>query len=289
MSTRRWSMQDVPRAGRWAIYIALAVLFAIACAFLANWQFDRNEERSAQLALVERNYDAEPVPLSGLIAGTDDFDSGDEWRPVEVTGRYIAEEQVLVRNRAHNGTSAFEVLTPFELEDGRVLVIDRGWLPPGAQGGEVPDAVPAVPEGELTVLARLRPGEPLPNSGRGAPEGQVPTIHLPLIADAVGDQTITSAYGRMISEDPPAAERGNEIASPSEDPGPHLSYAIQWILFAVMGFVFIAYFIRTERMHKRLDEEDAEGDEDGEAPVPRPRRKRRDSDADAEDAILEGR
>ena len=47
------------------------------------------------------------------------------------------------------------------------------------------------------------------------------------------------------------------MPSPSEDPGPHLSYAIQWILFAIMGFVFIWYMIRTERRHRREDEEDA--------------------------------
>ena len=43
MSDRRGvSMQSLPRAGRWAIYVALAVVFAIACAFLSNWQFTRN-------------------------------------------------------------------------------------------------------------------------------------------------------------------------------------------------------------------------------------------------------
>ena len=46
------------------------------------------------------------------------------------------------------------------------------------------------------------------------------------------------------------------LNAPSEDPGPHLSYAIQWILFAIMGFVFIGYVIRTERRHRREDAED---------------------------------
>ena len=38
MSPRRAvSMQSLPRAGRWAIYIALALVFAVACAFHSNW------------------------------------------------------------------------------------------------------------------------------------------------------------------------------------------------------------------------------------------------------------
>ena len=43
----------------------------------------------------------------------------------------------------------------------------------------------------------------------------------------------------------------------TEIPNNHLSYAIQWILFAVMGFVFIWYMIRTEIRHRREDAEDA--------------------------------
>ena len=142
MSPRAVSMQNLPRAGRWAIYIALAVVFAIACAFLSNWQFTRNQERSAQLALVAENYDAPPVPLSDLVPADGELSPQDEWHPVILTGTYLPDEQLLVRNRPHGGTSAFEVLVPFRLDDGRVLIVDRGWVPPG-QDRPVPDAIPA--------------------------------------------------------------------------------------------------------------------------------------------------
>ncbi|MHC2998128.1 hypothetical protein OB08_02030 [Microbacterium sp. HJ5] len=280
-------MQTLPRAGRWAIYISLAVVFAIACAFLSNWQFTRNEERSAQLALVEANYDAEPVPLGELIPAGGELDPGDQWHPVRLTGEYLADDQLLVRNRPHGGTSAFEVLVPFRLDDGRVLLIDRGWVAPGEDRPE-PDAVPAPPEGQVTVIARLKPGEPLPSSGRSAPDGQVPTIHLPLIAETVSAGAAgleRSAYGILVSEDAAPASTPQALESPSEDPGPHLSYAIQWILFAVMGFVFIGYVIRTERRHRR---EDAEDDAAAAVrPAPAPASRRRDRDADDEDALLD--
>ncbi|MCP2637036.1 SURF1 family protein [Microbacterium sp. HD4P20] len=281
-------MQRLPRAGRWAIYIGLAVVFAIACAFLSNWQFSRNEERSAQLALVAQNYDASPVPLAELIPTGSALDPQDEWRPVTLTGRYVSEDQLLVRNRPHGGTSAFEVLVPFRLDDGRVLLVDRGWVPPGESQPE-PDAVPGPPSGEVTAVVRLRPGEPLPASGRSAPEGQVPTINLSLSADAVssatGEAMELSAYGVLVSENPAAENTPNALESPSEDPGPHLSYAIQWILFAAMGFIFIGYVIRTERRHRREDAEDAaEQRSDG----PRPGSpRRRDRDAEDEDALLD--
>ncbi|WP_396658017.1 SURF1 family protein [Microbacterium sp.] len=287
--------QTAPAAVRWTAYIGIAVVFAIACAFLSNWQFTRNADRSQQLALVAANYDADPVALSTLIPAGAALDPADEWRPVELTGTYLSDQQLLVRNRAHGGTAAFEVLVPLELSDGRLLLVDRGWVGPGSSAEE-PEAVPPAPTGEVTVVVRLRDGEALPASGRGAPPGQVPTINLPLIAEQLGaDRLETSAYGLMVSEDPAPADRPAPLPSPSDDPGPYLSYAIQWILFAIMGFVFIAYVIVTERRHRREEAEDAAAAAtraaDGEAPASPPRQRRtgrrRDRDMQEEDAVLD--
>ena len=284
--------RDAPAAVRWTIYVAVAIVFAIACAFLSNWQFTRNAHRSEQLALVAANYDAEPLPFAEVIPEGGSLDPADEWRPVILTGVYLAEDELLARNRAHGGTAAYEVLVPFELDDGRVLLVDRGWVAPGEKQNE-PDVIPAPPAGDVKVIVRLRPGEPLPASGRSAPEGQVPTIHLPTVAGeidpAAGAALEQSAYGVMVSEDPAPPTRPQAIASPSDDPGPHLSYAVQWILFAIMGFVFIGYIIRTERARRREDAEDAAARRAGEVPAPpqRPKRARRDRDADAEDALVD--
>lgn len=243
------------RALRWTAYTALAIAFAILCVFLSNWQFSRNDSRSAQLALIEANYDQSPVPISEVLGADGSFDAANEWLPVTLQGEYIADDQLLARNRAHGGTAAFEVLVPFRLDDGRVFIVNRGWLPPGSTQA-LPDAIPAPPSGETTVVVRLRPSEALPSSGRGAPDGQVPTINLPTVAESTGPDTITGAYGLLISESP-AADRPHAPEAPTEDPGPHLSYAIQWILFAIMGFVFIGYVIRSEIRHNREDAADA--------------------------------
>jgi cytochrome oxidase assembly protein ShyY1 len=200
-----------------------------------------------------------------------------EWHPVRLHGSYLPDEQVLVRNRPHGGTSAFEVLVPFRNEDGRIIVVDRGWVPPG--NGDSPDAVPAPPTGSVDVIVRLRPGEQLPTSGRSAPDGQVPTIHLPTVAAAVTGDVVVSAYGQLSEESPAPDTALGAFEAPTEDPGPHLSYAIQWILFAVMGFVFIFYMIRTE-VHKHREE--AAG-----RPATAPQPRRRDRDAAIEDELLD--
>lgn len=280
-------MNTWPRAGRWAVYVAVAILFAIGCAFLSSWQFARGELREAANALITNNYDADPVPLGDLVTGTDGADPDDEWHPVTVTGEYLPDERVLARNRVQGGTSAYEVLVPFRMDDGRILVIDRGWVPPAYEGGA--EAVPAPPTGEVTVTARLRGSEALPASGRTAPEGQVPTIHVPSIAEDTGEATITPFYAIMMNEDPAADVTPRRLAAPEVDPGPHLSYAIQWILFAIMGFAFIGYMIRTELVSAPRDEDDDEDDDLDDDQVARVRRRprRRDRDAEEEDAILD--
>ncbi|MFC7789627.1 SURF1 family cytochrome oxidase biogenesis protein [Microbacterium sp. MAHUQ-60] len=260
---------------RWGAYLLVAGAFAVVCALLSQWQFDRNEQTTKQIALVERNYDAPPVPLDDLIGPDGRLPDAAEWHPVELRGQYLSDQQLLARNRPHGGTSAFEVLVPFQDRSGHVLLVDRGWVPPAEDSS--PGVVPAPPSGEVTVIVRLRPGEQLPASGRGAPEGQVPTINLPTIAELMNPGLVTGAYGQLASEDPAPAKHLGGFDSPTEDPGPHLSYAIQWIIFAVMGFAFIGYIIRTEIVKA---EEDA-----GERP--RRAKRRRDHDADDEDALLD--
>ncbi|MDQ1177676.1 SURF1 family protein [Microbacterium sp. SORGH_AS_0421] len=299
------SAREMPAAGRWAIYVGIAILFAIACGFLSNWQFSRNAERSEQLQLVADNYDATPVPLAELLAPGAEMKPGDEWRPVRMQGQYVADEQLLVRNRAHGGSAAFEQLVPFRLDDGRTFLVDRGWLPPGNQQSE-PDDIPAPPSGDVTVEVRLRPEEAAPTSGRTAEAGQVPTINLGLVEEQAGPIE-QGAYGLLMSESPAPATAPAPVDPPSNDPGPYLSYAVQWILFAVMGFGFITYVIINERKLRREEDEDEDDEDALIEPLPSPekpsgerrrvdpvalhrsRKRPKDRDADDEDALLDAR
>lgn len=252
--------QTAPAAIRWTAYVGVAIVFAIACAFLSHWQLSKNEARTAQLALISQNYDAAAVPLDQLLAPGETLPTHDTWRPVTMTGTYLVDHQLLVRNRVHGGSAAYEVVVPLRLSDGRVFLVDRGWEPPGNRQ-PTPDTVPAAPTGPVTVVARLAAGEPLPASGQDAPRGQVPSINLPLIAQkmgAAGSSLDRGAYGQLVSESPAPAAAPQALESPSADPGPYLSYGIQWLMFAVMGFIFIWYVIRSERRARREEREDAE-------------------------------
>ncbi|MEO8262211.1 MAG: SURF1 family cytochrome oxidase biogenesis protein [Pseudolysinimonas sp.] len=264
---------------RWGGYLALVIVFAIACGLLSWWQWSRRAEAVAEIERVSANYDATPVALDDVLPELDSWQVDDRWLPVELSGHYLADDQLLVRNRPYNGASGFEVLVPFQLDDGRVFVIDRGWLPVGSSI-EAPDAVPAPPAGQVTVVARLKQGEPeLP--GRTAPAGQLATIHLPSVALLTGDQTFTGAYGLLASENPaPSEARPSPAQKPDADEGPHLSYALQWIAFGVLAFVALFWAFRRERRIGALP-----ANEQAAARAP----KRRSEDSDYEDAAVDSR
>ncbi|MCS5733329.1 SURF1 family cytochrome oxidase biogenesis protein [Herbiconiux daphne] len=268
---------------RWAGYLALTVVFAIVCVLLAMWQLARRDEAVAEINRVETNFDAEPTPLADVLPELDAYDPSQEWLTVSMTGRYLTDDQVLVRNRPLGGDVGFDVLVPFQLANGDVFVVDRGWVPTG-QKQDVPDAVPAAPTGTVSVVARLKAGEPHLDS-RGAVAGQIATIELPVIADQVGQPTYTSAYGLLASEDPAPAERPTAVAKPTPDEGAHLSYTFQWFCFGLLGFVGLGYIIRQE--YRRVNEDDPEEQERA-AERERKRLAKR-TDAQVEDEILDSR
>jgi len=267
---------------RWLGYLAVAVAFAIACVGLANWQLARRDEALTEIARVDVNWESTARPLTDVLATLTSFSDADKWMPVTMSGHYLVDEQLLVRGRPLDGNAGFEVLVPFELADGTVFVVDRGWLAVGSQQDE-PDLVPAAPAGELTVVARLKAGEPTV-LGRSAPAGQIATIHLPDIAARVGEPTFTAAYGVLASEDPAPATRPTAVSKPIPDEGPHLSYAFQWIVFALMGFFGLGWAIRQEyRIRNSGDPQERKRAAE--------RRRKSDlkpkSDAEAEDELLD--
>jgi cytochrome oxidase assembly protein ShyY1 len=267
---------------RWARYLALAVVFAIVCVCLGFWQLARRDTALAELDRIDTNYSAEPVPLAGELATLDAFQIDQKWTPVTVTGTYLRDEELLVRNRPYNGGPGFEVLTPLQLENGDIFIVDRGWLPTGLNQ-DSPDEIPAAPTGTVTVEARLKPGEPtLP--GRSAPAGQIATIQLDDIAAALDRPTYTGAYGLMITEDPAPAERPVAATKPVRDEGPHLSYAFQWFVFALFGFLGLGYALRQE--YRLVNEDDPDEMERAEARRVKDAARTR-TDAEVEDELID--
>ncbi|QCR43585.1 SURF1 family protein [Curtobacterium sp. SGAir0471] len=272
------------RSRRWLGYFAIAVVFAIICALFGMWQWDRRNEAVRQNEQIAQNYDHTPVPLDQALPRASSWDDDQQWLRVEVTGRYDVDDQLLVRNRVHNGQPGFEVLTPLVTADGRAFVVDRGWVPTGNRQ-DAPDSVPAPPSGVVTVTARLQQSEPrIPGRTDPSHTDQVQSVTLADVADKVDTPIWTGAYGQLASESPaPAESRPLGWDRPSADTGLHLSYFIQWFLFAAGGFGFLGYVMVQE--YRNLNQDDPE---ERERALERQRRKdaKPRSDDEVEDELL---
>lgn len=271
---------------RWIGYILCAVAFAIICGFLSHWQLDRGRQAVAYNALVHSNFYSAPVPLQKELPTLTSYTSDQEWKRVTVTGRYLARDQLFVRNRTVDDNTGFEVLTPLRMKNGDVFVIDRGWVAASEDNDIYPAHEPAPPSGTVTVVARLEAGEPK-FGGIPSIKNQIESIDLTQVEQRVGGAVYTGAYGQLDTQDPavPSHLRRVVISPPTVGEGLHWSYMIQWILFALIGFFGLGYAIRTE--FRRLNADDPE-ERAREAERVRKRALKAFTDEETEDELLDG-
>lgn len=238
------------RTRRWAPWLALVIVFAIATSLLSWWQFSRREEAVNKINLVLSNYDAKAIDFDQLDWQIDsNGNAASEWQSVRVTGHYLPELTTLVRNRPLAGSAGFLQLVPFQIEDGRILIVERGWLMAASKVTD-PSSNPLPDNKNRELTVRLRPSEI--NLNKDAVVGQVASINLPTLASLFESEgeVITSYYGRMSEEVPPTTDALIAMPKPSLNEGNHLSYALQWIIFGLMAFFAFFWAYRNE---KRLE------------------------------------
>ena len=81
----------------------------------------------------------------------------DEYRRVRLSGRFMHERETLVQSLSELG-SGYWVLTPLELADGRIVLVNRGFVPPERR--ERTSRMAGEPQGEVSLVGLLRMAEP---------------------------------------------------------------------------------------------------------------------------------
>ncbi|QAY70793.1 SURF1 family protein [Xylanimonas protaetiae] len=267
-----------------------AVVLAALCVAAAFWQWHRYTARETQIHLAEQNYGADPVAVGEVLPGPGAVLAEDDlWRPVTLTGTYRVEDTVLLRNRPVASAPGFHVLVPFEDRSGIVVVVDRGFVPDGEDSAR-PDSVPAPPAGEVTVTVTLRADEP--DATRGAPAQQVQAISTAQVlaagpsGAAWAQGRTVGAYGQLRSEDPAPERALGALPLPDLDPGSHLSYTVQWAVFATGALGGYVLLWRRETRGSAPTAGDllvAAGQSDR---APRDLRRRPPTDEELEDALV---
>ncbi|MEN8837876.1 MAG: SURF1 family protein [Celeribacter marinus] len=193
--------------------------FAILIA-LGLWQMGRIPQKETEIAQIEAMiYDA-PVALPLTL----DPDV-DEYRPVRVRGTLGATElHVLVSSRDFG--AGFRIIAPLTLEDGRTVMLDRGYVPTAAK-----EAARSV--GDVEVVGNLQwPDE----RDRFIPQDD-PVANYWYARDVTKmAQALDAAPILIVAQESTGTGILPLPVSVAAIPNNHFSYMVQWFLFAAVWF-----------------------------------------------------
>jgi len=230
---------------RWMAAHVLIVAFIVACGFLARWQLHRLAEKKAYNAAVTARAKLPVVPLASLLRpGRPVADVGTAaYRTVSVDGTFDAAHEFVLLGQTSNATPGTDALTPLEVSPGLAIVVDRGFAPMPDSQAPPPATMP--PPGPVHITGTLLPSEH--GFGNATPTKTSPGLsHVDLTKIArVMPYALYPAYVRLATQTPPQT---SGIPAPvpvgTIDLGPHLSYAVQWCLFAAVAFFGWILYVR---------------------------------------------
>ncbi|WP_338899019.1 SURF1 family protein [Streptomyces sp. TG1A-60] len=239
---------------QWVILTLLALVLIPTMVRLGIWQMHRFDERTARNQLVADALAAKPVPVERLTSPGHTVTSAERYRTVTAKGRFDTDDEVVVRRRTNaDDEVGFHVLTPFVLDDGKLLLVNRGWIPADGPSQTAFPEIPAPPLGEVTVTGRLMPDETTEASGikdlKGLPDRQIMLIDSEREADRLGAEVLGGYLAQTAPE--PKDDTPQQLGSPGdENAALNYAYALQWWLFAAgipIGYVILARRERRDR------------------------------------------
>ncbi|MET0439621.1 MAG: SURF1 family protein [Devosia sp.] len=133
-------------------FAAFAAVCAVGFGALGVWQLERLAWKNGLVAAVEARSTAAPLDLNQ--ADWDGIDaSASEYQRVSVSGRFEGSDTLSQAVTVYGG--GFWVMTPLALDDGPVVLVNRGFVTASQR-----DAGVDRPEGAVTVSGLLRATEP---------------------------------------------------------------------------------------------------------------------------------
>lgn len=218
------------------------------CIRLGFWQLDRREERRERNAIQAAALDLPPLRLEGdSLAAVLRDPAGYRYRRVVLRGAFLPDADVVLRGRARDGRPGVELLTPFRLRSGRVVLVNRGWAP--SPDAASVDPAPLFEPGPRTIQALLQPitrveaeTRPVTLESTSGTTLSVQRVDLGELSDSLDLPLLPVLLHQLAGPaDPPLPARLPLPETASD--GPHLGYAVQWFGFAAiaLGGVALVY------------------------------------------------
>lgn len=236
--------------GRWIAFHLLVVLAIVGMVNAGFWQLRRLDQRQSFNAVIEARYDADPVPLDEFLSPSGA--AGDleeiEWRQATASGTYLPDEQLRVVNRSQGGRAGDNVVVPLALDDGRILLVNRGFVPLAEPPVETVD-------GRATVTGHLRTSEERRLGQLSDPSDgeltEVQRIDIERLAPQLPGEPVPMYLDLIASTPAQVGPFPEPVARPDLSEGNHLSYAVQWFIFSIA--VAAGWFLAVRRSRRTRD------------------------------------
>jgi surfeit locus 1 family protein len=227
----------------WILIILLAIP-SLICVRLGFWQLARLQQRIDRNASITDQLNVAAKPFSP---------SENDYQRVTLEGNYLHDHEILLQNRSLDEVAGFHVITPLQIDDGSVILIDRGWIP--YETG----AAFALDNYRMTESVRIEgvllPGQPQPRwrfLSDLIPEPGDPPLKTWRLIDIDGIQQqmpfpLHQQFISLIRIEPTREPQPEPDFQPNLSNGPHLSYAIQWFSFAVIAIIGGAIMLQRSR------------------------------------------
>ncbi len=231
----------------WLILHVVVVAVIVLMINLGFWQLSRYHERTAFNKIVTQRIASPIVPITELLVdlqSKNETPTSLEWRTVQVVGEYLDDQTVVVVNRSQDGFSGKDPLTPILLENGTLVLINRGFLPLTTQ-------VASAPSGRVEIIGRVRISQTRRHGRLSDPSSGVlrEIINIDLARLSTQMPTpLAPIYVEMFTSKPEDSILLSQIASPVLSSGSHLSYTIQWFMFSI--FVVFGWVVVVRRKLK---------------------------------------
>ncbi|MDB5877334.1 MAG: surfeit locus 1 family protein [Variovorax sp.] len=261
-------------AARLARLLCLLLALGAFIGFLAlgTWQVER---RTWKLALIERvtqRVNGPPAALPGPERWSQIDAANDEYRRVRLSGVFLNDRETLVQASTDYG-SGFWVMTPVQLPDGAIVLVNRGFVSPDRrEPGSRNDgsSEPRMPADVVGLLRLTQPGGSFLRHNDPA-AGRWYSRDVQAIAQARG---LTGVAPYFVDAQADAQSGARNVAGGGGNAGEiipgtipsrwpvagltvidfhnnHLVYAITWYALALMIALAAGYVLREDRRDRR--------------------------------------
>lgn len=247
-----------PLRGRWLLATLVVIVLALALMGLGVWQLQRRGQRLAANAHVLERLEQPAISVTGEPLDVEAADL----RRATVRGVYDYDHEIVLRNQSWNEQPGVHVLAPLKIAgvggEEVAILVDRGWIPYDV-AAPADRAVFHNAQGEVAVYGILRKTR---ERRGGSPVDRPPTLKNPLDSwhrvdlAKIQQQVPYTLLPLFLEEDTRPGETPRNFPMPqpdiSLDEGSHLSYAIQWFSFALIGVGgYIGYYLQRTRTPAR--------------------------------------